>query len=133
LLAGEDIAGNADIGQVGAGLLISSNASRILCDMGLREPLEKVATHMKRVVFVKYDDGTILSEQKYDGAEEELGAPLWQLHRADLHKILLEKAQELGVEITMGAKVSSFDWNAPSASLESGEVVEADVILAADG
>ncbi|CZR65127.1 uncharacterized protein PAC_15027 [Phialocephala subalpina] len=88
---------------------------------------------MKRVVFLKYDDGTILSDQQYNDAEERLGAPLWRLHRADLHDVLLAKARELGVEITMGAKVKSFDWQAPSASLEGGEAVRADVILAADG
>lgn len=112
---------------------MSSNASRVLCDMGLRERLEKVATHMKRVIFMKYDDGTVLSEQHYDDAEETLGAPLWQLHRADLHNALLEKARQLGVEITMGAKVKNFDCQAPSVLLEDGEAILADVILAADG
>ncbi|PVH84302.1 FAD/NAD(P)-binding domain-containing protein [Cadophora sp. DSE1049] len=115
------------------GLLVSPNASRVLCDMGLREGLEKVAIHMKRVLFLKYDDGTVLSEQHYDDAEESLGAPLWQLHRADLHDALLGKARQLGVEITMGAKVKSFDWQAPSVLLEDGEAVMADVVLAADG
>ena len=113
--------------------MISSNASRILCDMGLRKALDDVAIHMKRVIFLKYDDGKILSEQQYNGAEEKLGAPLWQIHRADLHDVLLAKARELGVEIIMGAKVKSFDWDAPNALLEDGKVVKADVILAADG
>lgn len=113
--------------------MISSNASRILCDFGLREALEAVAIHMKRVIFLKNDDGKILSETKYDDAEEKLGAPLWQIHRADLHDVLLNKARELGIEIIMGAKVKSFDWDAPSASLEDGQVMKADVILAADG
>jgi salicylate hydroxylase len=122
-----------EFAHVGAGLLISSNASRILCDFGLRDALDAVAIHMKRVIFLKHDDGTILSEQKYDGAEEKLGAPLWQIHRADLHDVLLGNARELGVEITMGAQVKSFDWDAPSALLEDGNVVKADVILAADG
>lgn len=101
--------------------------------MGIREALEKVATHMKRVIFLKYDDGTTLSEQHYDDAEERLGAPLWQLHRADLHDALLAKAQKLGVQITMGAKVKSFDWQTPSVSLDNGDAVYADVVLAADG
>jgi salicylate hydroxylase len=122
-----------EFAHVGAGLLISSNASRILCDFGLRDALDAVAIHMKRVIFLKHDDGTILSEQKYDGAEEKLGAPLWQIHRADLHDVLLGNARELGVEVMMGAQVKSFDWDAPSALLEDGKVVKADVILAADG
>lgn len=113
--------------------MISSNASRILCDMGLREPLDACGIHMKRVVFMKHDDGTTLNDQTYYDAEAQLGGPLWQIHRADLHNVLLAKAQKLGVEITMGAKVKSFDWDAPNALLEDGTVVTADVILAADG
>lgn len=114
--------------------MISSNASRILCDMGLRNPLDEVSIHMKRVIFMKHDDGMILTEQHYnDDVEEKLGAPLWQIHRADLHDVLLAKARELSIEITMGAKVKCFDWDAPSALLEDGTVVKAHVILVADG
>jgi salicylate hydroxylase len=101
--------------------------------MGLRKQLEDVAIHMKKVLFLKYDNGTILSEKLYDDAEAELGAPLWQIHRADLHDVLLAKARELGVGILMGAKVKNFDWDAPNAILEDGTVMKADVILAADG
>lgn len=88
---------------------------------------------MKTVVFLKHSDGKILSEKNYDNAEEKLGAPLWQIHRADLHNVLLSKAKELKVEIFMGAKVKSFDWDAPNALLDDGRVIKADVILAADG
>ena len=88
---------------------------------------------MKRVIFLKHDDGKVLSEQNYDDAEEKLGAPLWQIHRADLHDVLLGRALELGVQIVMGAQVKTFNWDAPNAALEDGQIVKADVILAADG
>jgi hypothetical protein len=114
--------------------MISSNASRVLCDMGLRESLDHVGIHMRRVVFMKHDDGTVLSDTRYsDDVEEKLGAPLWQIHRADLHDVLLAKAREIGVEIEMGVKVERFDWDAPSALMEGGTVAKADVILVADG
>ncbi|KAH8795344.1 hypothetical protein BGZ57DRAFT_780583 [Hyaloscypha finlandica] len=114
--------------------MISSNASRILCDMGLRESLDHVGIHMRRVVFMKHDDGAVLSDTRYsDDVEEKLGAPLWQIHRADLHDVLLAKAREIGVKILMGAKVERFDWDAPSALMEGGTAVKADVILVADG
>lgn len=113
--------------------MISSNASRILVDMGLRKTLDATGIHMRRVVFKKWDDGSVLFEQSYPDAEEKLGAPLWQIHRADLHAALLEKAVEAGVNIRMSSKVKKYDWDEPSATLDDGEVLKADVIVAADG
>ncbi|KAK5321988.1 hypothetical protein LTR43_007331 [Exophiala xenobiotica] len=119
--------------HVGAGLLISSNASSVLCDMGLKEPLDKVGTHMKRTLFFTHDKGQLLEEKTFHDAEAQLGAPLWQIHRADLHDVLLNKASELGVHLTMGAKVLSYNPDEPSLALEDGTVLKADIILAADG
>jgi salicylate hydroxylase len=116
--------------------MISANATRILCDMGLRETLDACGIHMKKVVFKKFDDGSILDERVYQDEQEteaQLGGPNWQIHRADLHDVLLKKAIESGVKITMGAKVKSYDWDAPNALLEDGSTIKADVILAADG
>lgn len=88
---------------------------------------------MRRVVFKKFDDGTVLDERIYEGTEERLGAPNWQINRADLHDALLAKARESGVVMVMGAKVRRYEWEAPRAVLEDGEVVDADVIICADG
>lgn len=113
--------------------MISANATRVLCDMGLRETLDACGTHMKRVIFKKFDDGTVLDERMYGDTEMQLGGPNWQIHRADLHDVLLKKAEDIGTNIIMAAKVKSYNWNAPSALLEDGSTIEADVILAADG
>lgn len=101
--------------------------------MGLKEPLDKVGTHMKKTVFYTHDTGVLLDEKTYYGAEDQLGAPLWQIHRADLHDILLAKVAELGIPLIMGARVQSYSPDQPSLTLEDGSVLEADVILAADG
>ena len=102
--------------------MISANATKVLIDFGLREKLQAVGTDMRRVVFKKFDDGTILDERIYEGTEEKLGAPNWQIHRADLHDALLEKAKDSGVVILMRAKVKKYDWEAPSTVLEDGKV-----------
>jgi salicylate hydroxylase len=88
---------------------------------------------MKKVVFKKFDDGTVLDQRIYLNVENELGAPIWQIHRADLHDVLLAKALDTGVTIKMNAKVTHYDWAAPSAALEDGSIIKADVIIAADG
>lgn len=113
--------------------MISCNASRILIDLGLRDALDHVGTHMKRTLFVKHDTGELLSETSYVGVEEELGAPLYQIHRADLHDVLLAKVKALGATLIMGVSVAKFDAAGPSVQLTDGAVYNADVVVAADG
>lgn len=88
---------------------------------------------MAKVQFLRSSDGVVIDEKSYAGAEAELGAPLWQIHRADLHDAMLSKARELQVDIRMRAKFASVDADVPSVTLEDGMVLRADVVIAADG
>jgi flavin-dependent dehydrogenase len=65
--------------------------------------------------------------------KEKFGGPFWDTHRADLQMALYEKAQELGVEFQFGAKVTAYDFSKPTATLATGETLEGDLIVAADG
>jgi len=120
--------------HVGAGILLSGNAAHVLIDMGMEQEMEDCSTHMRRVVFKTWDEGKTMSAQHFpDRASAAEGGPLWQVHRADVHGILLKKAQEVGVTIRMGVLVKTYDWDAPAAVLEDGTEIHADVIVAADG
>lgn len=101
--------------------------------MGMHEPLDNCASRMRRVIFKRSDDGTVLDERSYPDYDETLGGPNWQIHRADLHDVLLKKAQSLNIEISMGCKVKTYNANLPAAILEDGTIIEADVIVVADG
>ena len=65
------------------------------------------------------------------------GFPFIDMHRADLQKLLHAKALELGVQIRTGARVADVDASYPSAAvsvkLESGETIQADLVVGADG
>ena len=65
---------------------------------------------------------------------EKYGVPLFVVHRADLQEVLSEKAKELGVEIRLGTPVSQVHRGFNGrVLLETGEWVEGDVVIAADG
>lgn len=115
--------------------MLSANASRLLIDWGMKEAMEEVAAVSKRTIFVKWDGAGLVSDTKHDNdaIAKEMGGPNWMLHRGDLHEVLHQRAKALGVKIVMGAKVKNYDWDAPSAHLEDGSEIKADVILAADG
>ena len=65
--------------------------------------------------------------------KEKFGGPFWDTHRADLQIALYEKAQELGIEFQFGTKVTAYDFSKPAATLATGETLEGDLIVAADG
>lgn len=54
-------------------------------------------------------------------------------HRGDYHEEFLRRVRELEIRIQMGSDVVSYDEDAPSITLASGEVHRADVVVAADG
>lgn len=119
--------------KVGAGVFLGGNATRILCEMDLQDALEKCAVHLRRNIFRNQDGSKTLSVRDYSDLEREIGYPLVQMHRADLHDVLLQQAKDVGVVIKMGYSVREYDAVAPKAIANDGTVFEADVILAADG
>src|SRR6185436_13509093 len=78
-----------ELGEVGAGVQISPNASRILHRLGLAEPLARMgvrplAWHQRR-----WQDGrTLLRTPIADAMEATFGAPHYQMHRADVLRTL---------------------------------------------
>lgn len=69
----------------------------------------------------------------FDNIVETHGAPYYLVHRADLHEALLTAARNAGVEVLNQKRVISFDFEAPSATTQSGEVFRGDLVIGADG
>src|SRR4029453_12342445 len=77
------------LGEVGAGINIGPNASRLLHRLGLAEVLEK--TGIKPMTFDqrRWDDGRVLLRFRFgEAVETAFGAPYYTFHRADLHRAL---------------------------------------------
>ncbi|RSL53257.1 hypothetical protein CEP54_010503 [Fusarium duplospermum] len=126
------------LGEIGAGIQLSSNCSRLLirwgCDKFLRDNV--VAPRHGRVC--RWQNGEILTDRIMNpSAEERFGAPYWHIHRADLHQALLDRAIELGADLRTNAcvtkvRVGDADTSA-SVTLESGETLDCDLLIGADG
>ena len=76
--------------------------------------------------------------------EEEFGAPLLVVHRADLQMVLLQAARKAGIDVQTSHHVDVVDFGSdgttdicpvrrPRYKVNDGEWVEADVIICADG
>jgi salicylate hydroxylase len=84
--------------------------------------------------YVSYRDGkVIVSRPGTDYSEREYGCAWYTIHRADYLRVLVVAAKQAGVDIQLGRKVVNIDCTSPSVTLESGEVLTADVIVGADG
>lgn len=122
------------LAEVGAGIQIPPNSSRILHDLGLDPHLAKTAVEPESMTFHRWENGAPIARTKLvPEFQQRFHAPYYVIHRADFHQALHDRAIELGVILKLGHKVTSYDRDAPSVTIENGTVVEADLIVAADG
>jgi len=123
------------IGEIGAGIQISPNFSRLLWRWGLGKHLDEFAVRPEGVAYRRYSTGERVGFTKWGKTlEREYGTPYYHIHRADLHKLLHDLVAP-HVTILLGSAVIGCDPDpvSPSVTLESGEVIRADLIVGADG
>jgi salicylate hydroxylase len=79
----------AALREIGAGIQISPNASRILVRLGLADSMRKFGVRPFAVQIRRWDDGRILARQLLaDECERAFGAPYYHFHRAELLDLL---------------------------------------------
>lgn len=59
--------------------------------------------------------------------------PSRHVHRADFHRVMVQKARDLGVDIQLRSCVVKVDFAAPCVFLKDGRRVAADLVVGADG
>lgn len=123
------------IGEVGAGIQVSPNASRLLIRWGLGESLERLGVRPEGIQFLRYSTGERVGYTKWgDDMDQLYGAPYYHLHRADLHKMLYDITIPLpNVTLRTSSRVIHVDTQEPFVRLENGDVIRGHVIVGADG
>ncbi|MGE5151980.1 MAG: FAD-dependent monooxygenase [Rhodospirillaceae bacterium] len=122
------------ITEIGAGIQISPNASRLLIRIGLKPALDAAGVFPQAVHQRRWDDGRTLQRAPVGKlVEETFGAPYYHFHRADLANLL---AAALPTErVHVGHKLIDLEQKGERvvARFENSTVVEADVLVGADG
>jgi len=121
-------------GEVGAGIQISPNASRLLISYGLGQQLEAIAVRPSMTEARRWDDGRILSREQLGPAmERDFGAPYYHVHRADLLNIISDAIPQRSLH--MGQRCVGLVQHDDRVELifEGGSTVEADLVVGADG
>ena len=123
--------------EVGAGLQLGPNVTRILHAWGLQDALHAVAAVPERLVVRNAASGAELGVLPLGArALQRYGAPYVTVHRADLHALLLAAAQATGaVQIRLDQTLTRFQDQGAAVRLHTsaGGEVEGDALLGADG
>jgi salicylate hydroxylase len=126
----------AQLSEVGAGIQIGPNVTRILQAWGLGAALAQVAAFPKRLQARDAQTGRVLGTLTLGARAQALyGAPYATIHRADLQGLLYRAAQSGGVDLLLGQTVQG--WHATEEALQvntaQGLSLEASALIGADG
>ncbi|MGH3354928.1 MAG: FAD-dependent oxidoreductase [Nocardioidaceae bacterium] len=124
-----------EFAEVGAGLQMAPNATRILREWGLLDEVMEAGVLPRRLVFKDAVDGAELTHLGLgDGFVRRYGAPYVVIHRNDLLTILVRACERAGVDLVANREVDDVQTVEDHAVVFSaGEQHRADVVLAADG
>jgi salicylate hydroxylase len=122
-----------ELREVGAGIVVTPNATRILDRLGLgavlaQSSVRPLAWHERR-----WDDGrTLLRVPLADAAVAAFGFPYYQCHRADVQMIL---ANALRRRLHLGRRLIGLEQRGDRVELrfDNGTRIAAEIVVGADG
>jgi 2-polyprenyl-6-methoxyphenol hydroxylase-like FAD-dependent oxidoreductase len=130
----------SEFAEVGAGLQIAPNCTRILHDYGLLDEVKSLGVLPKAMVMKDAVDASELTRLDLKDLERQYGFPYMVIHRSDLHGTFLRAAERLGVDLRTGLAATGYDnMTLPSGrpgarvTFGDGSTDEAEAVLAADG
>ena len=100
---------SAEFGEVGAGLQIAPNCTRILDEYGLLDEAKQLGVLPENMVMKDAVDGSELTRLDLLDLERRYGYPYMVIHRSDLHGILLRACQRAGVDLVTGQRAVGFE------------------------
>lgn len=127
----------AQLGEVGAGVQMSANGSRLFYELGIGDALSAVACHPTGKEIRLWSSGQ--TWQLFDlGAESiaRYGHPYLMLHRADMHRVLVDALNQLRPGcVHLNHKVQNIQQDGTRVALhfEHGASAHGEVLIGADG
>jgi 2-polyprenyl-6-methoxyphenol hydroxylase-like FAD-dependent oxidoreductase len=128
---------STQLGEVGAGIQISPNGTRVLLALGLEEALRRIAVSPLRKEIRHWRTGKTWNWYNLGAASDQrYGAPHVLLHRGDLHAMLVEAVRRLKPDVIHLGKrcvdIIRADEHV-DVQFANGEMVRAAYVIGADG
>jgi salicylate hydroxylase len=122
------------LSDVGAGVQVSPNASRVLHRLGLAQELARMGVRPVGFHQRRWDDGgTLLRAPLGDAVVEAFGFPYYQLHRADLLAILRRALPEDRVHLAHRLVALDDRGDCVEVSFSNGTAAPVELVVGADG
>ncbi|KAF4221444.1 hypothetical protein CNMCM8980_004685 [Aspergillus fumigatiaffinis] len=116
--------------EVGAGIQGSPNMLTLFDRWGVSPLIHARDVALEYIHVRRWQDGSLLGTMPVNKSYGQQVV----VHRADLHNALIEKAMALeNVQVRVNSTVTRVQFDPPAVTLADGTVVQADVVLAADG
>jgi len=124
-----------EFGEVGAGMQIAPNCTRILNSYGLLDEAKALGVLPVTMVMKDAADGTVLTSLDLKDMERRYGTPYMVIHRSDLHGLFLKACADAGVDLRTSQQVTHYENGKEGARvwLTDGTAQEARLVVAADG
>jgi salicylate hydroxylase len=124
------------LSEVGAGIQMGPNVTRILQAWGLGDALAQVAAFPKLLQARDAQTGRVLGSLRLgERAQALYGAPYATIHRADLQGLLQVAVKAADVDVQLGQTVQGWQAGAQGLDVHSaqGQHWQADALIGADG
>jgi salicylate hydroxylase len=125
-----------EVREIGAGVIIAPNARRALRDLGVDAALEAMSSCVPVRYTCNHATGAIMDTQQIQQIIDKHGMAMLQVHRADLHGLLMEAVHANDREaLRPGHEFVGLlqDASGVSVSFANGASDRADVLIGADG
>jgi 3-hydroxybenzoate 6-monooxygenase len=123
-----------EFGEVGAGLQMAPNATRLLRSWDLLDEVVDLGVLPRRLVMRDALDGGELTHLDLAETARRYGAPYVVIHRSDLHAILVRACRAAGVDLVTDAAVHDVEIATDGATAVGDRRHDTgSIVLAADG
>src|ERR1700761_1455060 len=127
----------SELRELGAGVQLSANGTRVLNALGLEQDMQAIATEPSGKQIRLFSTGRTWKLFDLGVSSRALyGALYWMVHRGDFHRVLLDAftAREPG-RLHLNARCVGFDEEGSGIRLHlgNGETHRGDVVVGADG
>ena len=126
----------SELGEVGAGISLAPNATRVLIALGLGPALTKIANSPDAMGRKDWSTGVLRAVDDSTGYQKKYGAPYYQLHRADLHALLVQAVRDNDAEaIALNRDFASYtaDDDGVVAHFAGGASIRGALLIGCDG
>ncbi|MCY3795877.1 MAG: FAD-dependent monooxygenase [Gammaproteobacteria bacterium] len=133
---------SAEFGEIGAGIQLSPNCTRVLHHLGLESALRACAFRPEGGEFRAWKSGKVIASSALGQAvRDRYGFPYYNIHRGDLLRVLVEAAERSSaIELNAASEVTGFEQDGHvrvmaggTSGTKDGAVREGDALIGADG